>query len=329
MITDEQILKSYEEFGSKTAAAEHLGMPRTNYRRRFARAQKVEVQGVMPGSSLTDVDELIRRLLHDQDRKEHHIRASRSQTIIVKEDKPFVLALFADLHIGNNKSDYKALVRDTELVRDCPYCYALTAGDHSENWIGKLGWIAREQSMSLDAEHSLVKWWFDQMRESLIAVCSGNHDNRSIINSGIDYIRNVIFDAVLLYDQDQILFTLAVGGARLRFKIRHKDQYRSILNPFHGAMRDIERGDSAWDIYISGHDHKGTMFADFVHHDSPKKVCRLGTYKIDDRYGKFLGFAKSYGTGSGALVITPEGDVQSYADIGLAIQCCEAMRGGV
>jgi len=165
------------------------------------------------------------------------------------------------------------------------------------------------------------------IKDSLIAVCSGNHDNRTILQAGYDFIRGVLGDSLLLYDMDQILFTLVTSaGAEIKFKVRHRDQYKSILNPFHGAFRDIERGDSSWDVYISGHDHKATLFGDYINHDCPKKVCRLGTYKMDDRFGKFLGFAKSYGNGSGALLVSPDGAVQSYNDIGMAIKCCEAMR---
>lgn len=328
MITDETVLKAYESEGSRRAAASLLGIPWTSYRRRFNSAKKrnVDVVGITPGYSTIDVDRVIYDLIASQEKKEQHIQRSRSQKVTISEEKPFVVALFSDLHIGNNKADYRALARDTALVRDCPFCYAISAGDHAENWIGKLGWISREQHMSLDTEHALLKWWFDQIAPSMIAVCSGNHDNRSVLTAGIDYVRQILGDAVLLYDMDQILFDLVMPKASIKFKVRHKDQYKSILNPFHGAFRDIERGDCDWDVYISGHDHKATLFGDYINHDSPKKVCRIGTYKMDDRFGKYLGYARSYGTGSGALLILPDGSIQSYSDIEVAVKCCAALR---
>jgi hypothetical protein len=328
MVSTDEVLEAYNRTGSARGGAKDLGISRTHFRRLLDKAKKhtLEIKGILPATSNVDPEIVISRLIEEQEKKEKSIALSRSQRIKIKTDQPFVLALFSDLHIGNNKTDYRALVNDTKLVSDCPFAYALSAGDHSENWVGKLGWISREQHMSLDTEQRLVSWWFDQIKGSMIAVCAGNHDARSVINAGIDFIRTVLGDAVLLYDLDQILFTLELPDAEIVFKIRHKDQYKSILNPFHGAFRDIERGDCAWDCYISGHDHKATLFGDYLHHDRPKKVVRIGTYKMDDRFGKYLGFAKSYGVGSGALVISPDGAIQSYQSIATAIKCCEAMR---
>ena len=330
MLLDNQILETYNHANkNKAEAARILGLTRSSFRRRLNKILKVEIKGILPKCDKVDPREIWSTLINAQEKKERHIALARNQRIKIKESLPFVIALFSDLHIGNSKTDYRALAHDTQLVKNCPYCYAITAGDHFENWIGKLGYLSRDQEMSLDTEHILVKAWFDEIMDSLLAVCAGNHDNRSILTAGIDYIRNILGDAVMLYDQDQILFTLETASAEIVFKIRHRDQYRSIMNPFHGAFRDIERGDCRWDVYISGHDHKGTLFGDYIHHDSPKKVCRLGTYKMDDRFGKFLGFAKSYGTGSGALLITPDGHVQSYNNIKIALQCCEALRNQV
>jgi hypothetical protein len=328
MVSTDEVLAAYNRTGSARGGAKDLGISRTHFRRLLDQAKKhtLDIAGILPATSNFDSEVMISKLIAEQEKKEQTIALSRSQRIKVKTGKPFVLALFSDLHIGNNKTDYKALVSDTKLVSDCPFAYALSAGDHSENWVGKLGWISREQHMSLDTEQRLVKWWFDQIQGSMIAVCAGNHDARSVINAGIDFIRTILGDAVLLYDLDQILFTLELPEAEIVFKVRHKDQYKSILNPFHGAFRDIERGDCAWDCYISGHDHKATLFGDYLHHDRPKKVVRIGTYKQDDRFGKYLGFARSYGTGSGALVISPDGSMQSYQSIATAIKCCEAMR---
>ena len=328
--TEEQIKAALEACGGNVRrAAASLGIPRTTLRRRMKKTgTQVDVVGITPSYSTVNIAQVIKDLERKQDEKEAAIALNRAQTITINDDGPFVLALFSDLHIGNNKADYKALISDTKLVKSCPYCWAVAAGDYSENWIGKLGWIAREQAMTLDTEHALVKWWFDELKGSLVAVCSGNHDNRSIITAGIDYIRMILGDAVLLYDQDQILFTLKTKARDVVVKIRHRDQYRSILNPYHGAYRDIERGDAAWDLYISGHDHKATMYSDYVHHDSMKLICRLGTYKMDDRFGKFLGFAKSHGTGAGAIIVHADGCLQPVrGGIGEAIMLCGAMRG--
>jgi hypothetical protein len=132
-ITDAAILAAFEEHNSKTTAARMLGMSRTHFRRRLSKAQKVEVHGITPAYTTTDPESVIEQLIEAQVKKEQTIELSRSQRITIKDSQPFVIALFADLHLGNNKANYRALRRDTALVRDCPFCYAISAGDHSEN----------------------------------------------------------------------------------------------------------------------------------------------------------------------------------------------------
>lgn len=312
--------------GSKRQAAKNLGIPRSTLRR-WVKKSQVEVVGITPNHTTIDTETLIQRLIETQERKDAAISLLRNQRVKILDDKPIVLAIFSDTHWGNNKTDYRALIKDTKAVAECAFCYALGSGDYSENWIGKLGWIAREQSITKDAENALVRWWFDTLADSFIAICSGNHDNRTVIHAGYDYIRSCLGDALLLYDQDQILFTLDHAGEEIRFKVRHRDQYKSILNPFHGAFRDIERGDWDWDVYISGHDHRASLFGDFINQSKPRKVVRLGTYKMDDRYGKACGFAQSWGTGAAALVID-KGTVQGFRSIDSAIKFCEHLRDG-
>jgi hypothetical protein len=323
-MTEQEAIDEFNRTGSKRQAAKNLGVPRSTFRR-WLKKSNLQIEGVTPNFTTVDTDTLLQRLVETQERKDRAIELSRNQRVIINDNLPIVLAIFSDTHWGNNKTDYRALISDTKAVAECAFCYALGSGDYSENWIGKLGWISREQGITKDAENALVKWWFDTLSDSFIAICSGNHDNRTVIQAGYDYIRSCLGDALMLYDQDQILFTLQHAGEEIKIKIRHRDQYKSILNPFHGAFRDIERGDWAWDVYVSGHDHKATMFGDFIHHDRPKKVVRLGTYKMDDRYGKACGFAKSWGTGSAALVID-KGTVQGFRSIDAAIKYCEHLR---
>ena len=286
---------------------------------------KVQIKGIIPAQDISG-EEILNNLISRQSKKEQKIELSRQQRVIIDEDKPFVIALFADTHMGNNKADYRALKEDTQVVKDCPFCYCITAGDYTDNWIGKLGYIAREQEITHVQEQALAKWWFGEISDSLIACCAGNHDNRTILQSGVDYIREICGDIVMLYDQDQILFTLELPESEIKFKVRHKDQYKSVMNPFHGGFRDLERGDADWDVYISGHDHKATLFGENIFHDRKVVVCRLGTYKMDDRFGKFLGFARSYGNGSGALVVHPNGCLNCFSSIHNAIDYAEMLR---
>jgi transposase-like protein len=324
-MTEKDAIEEYQRTGSKRQAAKNLGMSRSTLRR-WVKKASVQIEGVTPNFTTVDTDTLISRLIETQERKDRAIALSRNQRVIINDNKPIVLAIFSDTHWGNSKCDYRALINDTKAVAGCPFAYALGSGDFSERWLGKLGYIAREQSITQDAENTLLKWWFDYLSDSWIAVCAGNHDNRSIIQAGIDYVRSCLGDSILLYDQDQVLFTLEHAGAEIRFKVRHRDKCKSDLNPYHGAFTDARTGDWPFDVYISGHDHRATLIGEFVQHSKLKLAVRLGTYKMDDRYAKAWGFPQSVGTGSAALVID-KGTVQGFRSIDAAITYCGMLRG--
>lgn len=119
MATDQQVLEEYQRTGSKRKAASNLGMPWTTFRGALKRAL-IRVEGITPSHTTLDPAELLAKLINRQDRKDASIELSRNQRITVKDDKPIVIALLSDTHWGNNKTDYRALKRDTDLIAGCP-----------------------------------------------------------------------------------------------------------------------------------------------------------------------------------------------------------------
>lgn len=157
----------------------------------------------------------------------------------------------------------------------------------------------------------------------LLAVNTGNHDNRTIELAGIDWILELLRDCTTLYDQHEILFTLEFGGYSRLWKLRHRWRYKSVLNPFHAYMRDLDRVDD-FDVAVGGHVHSGTHYARWDHHSretqgpTDRYAVLIGTYEYHSKYGLKCGFSRHTGRGSATLIIWPDGGQMMLDSVQLA-----------
>ena len=147
--------------------------------------------------------------------------------------------------------------------------------------------------------------------KKLLVVNGGNHEARTKQLAGIDFVCDLLRGTNVLYDADEILFTLKFGEAELLWKCRHQWKYKSILNPFHSFMRDLERVDD-FDIAVGGHVHSGSHYAKFDHHSrsvgapTDRYAFLIGSYEYHSKYAKQCGFSRHTGRGSTALIIFPD-----------------------
>lgn len=241
----------------------------------------------------------------------------RTQKIKVKGFAPFAIVMLSDVH-GGGKTDYTKLREDIDIIRNEERMYAILAGDETDNFImGKLMSIQKEQPTTFDMEFRFLKWYLESLQDSLIAVCSGNHNNWSRKLSGIDTMRELLQGVPSLYDTDQVVFDLEYfGGMAHKYMVRHKYRHSSIFNPTHGQEVFWERGGVDFDVSIGGHTHVATLCRPFVKHDKKRFAVLLGTYKVRDGYQREIGFAPTYSKsrGSGALVYHPDGRDPMWCD---------------
>jgi hypothetical protein len=334
---DQRILElkaEHPDWGDRRVA-QALGLARTTVQQARVRLlggscapppAKVTVSGVTPDSFRPDPASVWQQVVERQEKATAKLAAMESQAIEIHDSKPVGIAMFSDLHLGNPNADYRQILRDTDTVVGTDGFYATSWGDAHDNWIGKLEGIQRGQPISFDAELTLVQDWFRRLQGKLLAVCSGNHEHRTVAIAGQDHIRGFLSGAQLLYDASEVSFRLKLGSAEWRVKGRHRWRYNSILNPTHGIERDLERGDVDFDIGVGGHVHKGTLFREFPFRGRVVTGCLIGTYKLDDEYGRQCGFAKSIGSGCGALILYPDGKLQSFRELSVAAEFLKWLR---
>lgn len=290
-----------------------------------------DVDGVLPEDHLPDeddIDELLENLFKAQDKRFNlAYRMKEVQTITIPK-LPCAIALFSDLHIGDEYADYKAIIRDAEIVSNTEGLYAGFAGDGINNWIiGRLTAKQRDEVMSYKYEWAVFFRWLDLLKEKLLFCVTGNHDNWTYKLAGFDRIAEHLDGVKTLYDRDQIVFNLKTGPYDNLVGVRHKWKGHSQWNATHG----IEKGMRGFmghtvDIGIGGHTHAGTIFRDFIWNGKKQFACLLGVYKVHDDYAREIGFPDSYSTGCGALVFDVDGSITKMDNLEQAAKYLKFLR---
>ena len=268
---------------------------------------KPEINGVKPEHHVDFENEILPFMVKVGKRAMEKNEKEKNASISIRGSQPFAIAIMSDVH-GGGKTDYEAIKNDVDIIRETEDMWAILAGDLTDNFIiGKLQSIQKEQPLPLNYEQRFVKWFLDALKSSLIAFVSGNHDNWTKKVAAFDVLRSILDGVDCLFDSNQVMFNLNYFGQTQRWLVRHKFKHNSIFNPTHGIEVAWERMGMDFDVAIAGHTHIATLHRPFIKHDKLRHAILLGTYKVRDEFATEIGFAKSYGRGSGALVYHPDG----------------------
>lgn len=174
----------------------------------------------------------------------------------------------ADLHIGDMSCDYKAILAELDYIKNTPNCYCLLDGDLMDTA------IASSIGDTYGATHSPMEQLrecvslFAPIKNKIIAVCSGNHENRTYKTDGIDLTR-------LMCDQlgiaDRYSPTNALIFVRFGKEYKHRRKICYSLYMSHGAGGGKREGGKInrladlaniidVDIYIMAHVHQPAAF---------------------------------------------------------------------
>jgi hypothetical protein len=282
------------------------------------------VSGLTSASRMPNDAEVWGRALAIEERNRAKADKRHEQTVVIPDRKPILLALLTDPHLGNAFCTYSQAKAHAEWVRDTDGVYGGMLGDVIDNWVSldpRLLGIQREQPMQHADELALLESWLGMMRDKLVVAVSGNHDLRTYRLAGVDLVQRAIGNAQVLYDQYEVKFTLRLGDAEWKFKVRHSWPGRSQLIDTYAIQKDSRFNDGSWDIGVGGHTHGSTVFSHFrdkPHENRLKLAVLLGSYEYDSSYARELNLPRSEPGGCGAIMFWPNGSYQYWYDLGAA-----------
>lgn len=186
---------------------------------------------------------------------------------IIKIDLPgelerIELHIFADEHLGDDQSDMKRLVERIEYVKNTPEAYCILNGDLLDNATKTSIGDTYTQTLNPMEQLKKVVDLFDPIKDKVICVTHGNHENRTYKNEGINLSALM---AAQLGLRDRYTPTAAV--IFLRFgKDGHHRKIRYTIYTLHGSGGGRKEGGKVnrladmasiidVDIYIHSHTH--------------------------------------------------------------------------
>lgn len=110
---------------------------------------------------------------------------------VIKADLPQELLqleihTFADEHIGDEHCDIKRLKERIEYVKNTPNAYCIMNGDILDNAIKTSVGDVYTQELSPMEQLARATEWFAPIRDKILCVTHGNHENRSRKDTGIN-----------------------------------------------------------------------------------------------------------------------------------------------
>lgn len=214
--------------------------------------------------------------------------------------KDVEIRIFSDLHIGDKHCDVAAIKREIEYVRDTPNCYAILNGDIVNNATKTSVSDSYAELLSPMQQLALYVELFEPIKDKILVMTQGNHENRTYIKEGVDLTEVV---AQQLGLKDRYSKTGAVLFLKLgEHKLDNSSKRVPIVYSFyiiHGSGGGRKEGAKAIrladmasiidvDVYIHGHTHL-------------PMILREGFYRTDMSNGVVKYVDKLFVNGSARL----------------------------
>lgn len=193
------------------------------------------------------------------------------------ELKQIEIEIFADLHIGSKKCDYKSIMERVEKVRDNENRFCIIVGDIINNSTKtSVGDVYEEELTPMQQIKKAVNM-FEPIKDKIIGITAGNHERRSYKTDGIDLVYFFASELRLqhLYDYCACLLFIRFGkkvgkgvggrhGCKLLYSLymTHGDGNggRTIGGKMNGLQRRGQIVDA--DVVVTAHTHSPASFRD-------------------------------------------------------------------
>ena len=243
---------------------------------------------------------------------------------VIFEDGPAVLVFMADLHLGSSGVNYSEIDNDIRTINHLAdngvNVGVFLVGDMLDNMIiGKLKNLRLNNSPFLAIEEwGLVDYALERLAPHLLGSVAGNHDNWSYALAGVDPLRERHRQLTpgILYDMNELSFTLQVAGFQCQVMLRHAWRGNSMYNPTHAIDSAHNRRGRAFDIAVGAHTHRGGLAREFDNGGCVGHALICGSYKKHDTYAMRLGFPPPLNTSAVAVVVDGDGVLFSTSNLG-------------
>ena len=321
-LREKELIEAIRQHGSARAASAALGMNPKAATAALTRARnrlKSKVAIVPTGTPLPDsdveIEDVIGMMRRRFVKRYEYTKAKRWREFSVPTSGPYALMLFGDPHIDDDGCNWELLHSHCELAARTKHLYAVSIGDVTNNWTGRLAALYAQQETSVTTARKLIKWLMTESGVPWWLWIHGNHDAWS---DGIPIIEGMNVNQIVMEDWSAKVTLASPNGHKLRLWATHNFKGHSMWNKLHGAKRAAQMSDWAH-LYVAGHHHNWALHQE--EHDERNFtywLARVRGYKFIDSYADHHGFGHQNNGASILAVIDPTADklnaVTCFAD---------------
>lgn len=221
----------------------------------------------------------------------------------------------SDLHLGDRNCNYKGLIDQIKEIEENPNAYVILNGDLMNNATTQSISDTYSESLSPMEQLREATAIFKPIKDKILAMTSGNHENRTYRADGIDLTEVLARELGLSerYAPESVTLFLRVGEERRGRKIEGKNTTRQIcyvLFVTHGSGGGRREGGKVnrlidlaniidADIYIHSHTHLPA-------------VIKQGFFRVDSRNSTFALVDKMFVNTNAWLKYGGYGEAQGY-----------------
>ena len=190
----------------------------------------------------------------------------------------------ADLHIGDLMCDFKSIMDEIEYIKNTPNAFCILDGDLMDTAIASsIGDTYGANLQPMEQLKECVKI-FEPIKDKILAVVGGNHENRIYKNDGID-ITQLMCNQLGIADRYSA--TTAILFIRFGHDAKHNRKMCYSLYMTHGTGGGRKEGGKIQrladlasivdsDIYCMAHVHQPAAFRNTFYRADPRNntVCK-------------------------------------------------------
>jgi predicted phosphodiesterase len=217
-------------------------------------------------------------------------------TVNLPDDKPVLISVSSDWHVGHTQTDMPALRQDLEAIKNNDGFYTILLGDLLDNVstsVASRG-MHHQQLHPVRIQKELVDEAVHFLgREKVLAMVLGNHENWSISADDFDPVEYLARKLGAPYLGAFGHININLGSERYRILAAHMFRMRSSFNKTHQAKRLKDFvGTGLIDAVFTGHTHDSASEETYSQNHRTF-FGQAGTYQKHSRYSKQLGFTAS------------------------------------
>lgn len=266
-------------------------------------------------------EELLERAISQTERDMKKALARRFCVAEIVTTKPIGIAFKSDQHLTmHGPCDVRKAFADAEIVQQTPGLFALLGGDGVDNHIKHRAAMVGKGSRPND-EYRLYDGYLKVLGLKTLAMISGNHDDWTKDNSGVDMVGILASRNRIHFAPDVVVMTIrlvpepgAEPSAEYTVKLRHQYRFGSSLNLANTVKRMYDMDGDPFDVGVVCHNHEAEV-GTFNRHGQARYYIRPGSYQIESSFSRRIGFDQSYSTCPGVVLWPDERRIELYEDL--------------